>query len=330
MKLFITDKSSSDLSDDKAKILNAVREMLFSQNDVEEVFNPQSADAIILQEKNSFKNFRYIKELEFDALISAYPEKVFTINTDDCATGLLRGLYTSLPKTRFNPGIYTSVPYMDFPNELVFINGYNEITPAFLATWRGNTKSNSLRPKMVSLLEKKSEFCIQKTDSWLNHNPDEKIDYVNLIRAAKFSLCPGGWASVSYRIYESMALGRCPVIIADNFVPPKGPNWKDFALFYPEKDMACLSSFLHRNEYLAEELGKNAFKAWQKYFCADVIKEYYSNSLLSLIRSGLKISKEAEVSRWKSFGLQWSNRWTMPQRAINILSKLSKKAALVS
>ncbi|MDB5009963.1 MAG: hypothetical protein JWQ06_752, partial [Mucilaginibacter sp.] len=251
----------------------------------------------------------------------AYPEKVFTINTDDCATGLLRGLYTSLPKYRFNSGIYTSVPYMQFPNDLVFTEGYNKITPKYLASWRGNAKSNKLRPKMVNLLESRSEYCIEKTDSWLNHNHDEMKDYVNLIRAAKFSLCPAGWAPVSFRIYESMALGRCPVIIADNFVPPKGPNWNDFALFYPEKDIMRLSSFLSHKEHLAYDLGKKAFNAWQQYFCRDVIKEYYANALLSLIRLTPKTSKEAEFKRWKSLSLNWNNNWTIPQRLINRVRK---------
>src|SRR4051794_16456424 len=117
MKLFFLDINSCVLSETEVEILNSVRDILISKSGIEEVFAPETADAIIIQEKNSFKNFRYIKDLESDPIISKYPDKVFTINTDDCATGLLRGLYTSLPKTRFNPGIHASVPYMQFPNQ---------------------------------------------------------------------------------------------------------------------------------------------------------------------------------------------------------------------
>jgi hypothetical protein len=322
MKLFFVDTSLSRLSDNDAKILYSIKDKLLLAKDIEEVYNPEKADAIIIQEENSFKNFRYIKDLELDELISAYPEKVFTINTDDCATGLLRGLYTSLPKYRFHPKVYRSVPYMQFPNDLVFNNDNDKINPMYLASWRGNTKSNGLRQKMVRLLEAKNEFRIEKTDSWLNHNDNEKYDYVNLIRAAKFSLCPAGWAPVSFRIYESMALGKCPVIIADDFVPPQGPNWNNFALFYPEKSIAGLSSFLLRKENLANDLGKNAFEAWQNYFSSDVIKEYYANTLLSLIRQAPITSKEAELKRWKSLKLNWSNNWTIPQRFINRVKRI--------
>jgi len=206
---------------------------------------------------------------------------------------------------------------MHFPNELVFARNSFPQTPVNLAGWRGNIKSNSLRPKMVNLLEAEPEFCIEKTDSWLNHDEDEKRTYVNVILSSKFSLCPAGWVPVSFRIYESMALGRCPVIIADNFIPPKGPDWNDFTLFYPEKELTGLPSFLREKEYLAKDMGKCALEAWHKYFCADVINQYYANTLLALLQQSPLTTKEAELKRWKSLSMYWKNKWTIPQRVLN-------------
>ncbi|MEJ5961897.1 exostosin domain-containing protein [Pedobacter immunditicola] len=320
MKLFFTEENLTSLSDKESKILTAIKDNLLLAEGVHEVFNPDKADAIIIQEENSFKNFRYIKNLELDELVSAYPEKVFTINSDDCATGLLRGLYTSLPSYKYNPNIHALVPYMHFPNEYINAEHSDQQTPVYLAGWRGNINSNSLRPKMVSLLETKSDFCIEKTDSWLNHDEDEKKAYVNVIRASKFSLCPAGWVPVSFRIYESMALGRCPVILADDFVPPNGPDWRDFALFYPEKELGGLPSFLRRNEYLAMGMGKSALEAWRKYFSSDVINQYYANTLLTLLRQSPVTTKEAELKRWKSLSMYWKNEWTLPQRVLNKLN----------
>jgi len=317
MKIFFVKKNQTCLSDRDPKTLLAIKENLLLEKGIEEVFNIHKADVIIIQEENSFKNFKYITDLESDEIISTYPEKVFTINSDDCATGLLRGLYTSLPKYRFNSSIHAIVPYMHFPNDLVFAGHSMNIAPVYLASWRGNTKSNRIRSKMVSSLKSKNGFYLETTNSWLNHDLDEKKSYVNLIRAAKFSLCPAGWAPVSFRIYESMALGRCPVIIADDFEPPKGPDWKDFAVFYPQKDINLLSSFLCQNEQLAKDYGKNAFEVWKRYFCADVVKEYYTHTLLSLIYQTPKTSKEAEFKRWRSLNMYWKNKWTIPQRILN-------------
>lgn len=324
MKLFFVNRSLSSLSDSRAQILHLIKSILLTNKDVEEVSDPEHSDAIIIQEENSFKNFHYIKRLQEDHLISAFPEKVFTINSDDCATGLLKGLYTCLPKLRFNNSIYTSVPYLEFPNNLIFEERSNNVIQRYLGSWRGNTKSNNLRAKMVRQLETNSEYCIERTESWLNHNRQEKEKYINTILSAKFSLCPAGWTHASFRIYESMALGRCPVIIADGFVPPEGPSWDEFAFFFPEKNINHLSSFLASNEHLALDFGKNAFNAWQKYFSPNLISEYYANALLSLIRTTPKSSKELEMKRWKSLRLHWSNNWTVPQRAWNKLDRLIK------
>src|SRR5436305_3537023 len=138
---------------------------------------------------------------------------------------------------------------------------------------------------MIDLFQLNPDFQIEKTNSWLNHQMEEKKAYANIIQNAKFSLCPAGWAATSFRIFESMALGRCPVIIADNFEPPVGPNWKDFALFFPENKLNDLHSFLRKNENRYEQLGDKAFEVWQEFFCPSQIKKYYANVLLSLIKS---------------------------------------------
>ena len=324
MKLFFIHKELSDLADKHSNILKAIKEEIFAKGNVEEVFDPELADAIIIQENDSFKNFNYIKNLQEDQFISAYPEKVFTINTDDSATGLLRGIYTCLPKSRINSNLYKSVPYMEYPNELVSTAGFKEFTSGYLASWRGNTKSNFLRPKMMELFNLNNRCELEHTDSWMDHDRDEKEKYISLMQNSKFSLCPSGWAPATYRIYESMALGRCPVIIADGFVPPSGPNWNEFALFYPQSKINDLLSFLLHHEPLAEKYGRNAYNAWKKYFCPMVIKKYYAESLLSLIKATPKVSKSEEVARWKSVELFWSNRWTLPQRVIKKINKQRK------
>ncbi len=317
MKFLFINKRFSELSDNDHSILNSLKCTLLLNKNVKEVYNPEEADAILIQENDSFKNYNYIKELLADPIISKYPEKVFTINTDDSATGLLRGLYTCLPKSRIIEEIYTAVPYVQFPNDMVLTVEIDEAEPRFLAVWRGNIKSNKLRPKLVASLESKERCRIEKSLSWMKFEKEEQEIYVDLIKNSKFSICPAGWASATYRIYESMALGRCPVILADDFVPPKGPDWNEFALFYPEKKIDDLYSFLLQNEHLAETYGKKAFQAWQKYFSPFRIRNYYADALLELISSTPETSRANELARWRSDGLHWRNKWSFPQRILN-------------
>ena len=325
MKIFFVSSSQSILADDDSMILQAIKADLLLLPAMQEVMYPDLADVLLIQEKSSFKNFRYINTVLQDPFLSNYYHKTFTINTDDCATGILRGLYTSLPQSRFDSQYYAAVPFFDYPNELVFSHNQPNIDPTYLAGWRGNTKSSKIRSKILQVLRGLPQFSVATTDSWLNHPPQEKLDYVNLIVNAKFSLCPTGWAAVSFRIYESMALGRCPVIIADTFVPPPGPAWQDFALFLPENEVENLPVFLLAHESSYKFRGALALDEWQRYFGPDVIRDYYAQALYRLFCAGTELDKEAELKRWSSWKLYWSNEWTLPQRVLNAAKKLLRR-----
>lgn len=324
MKIFFANRKCTELADDESRMLLQIKPRLLRRHQVSEVSSPDCADVILLQEKFSYKDFRYIDRLLCDPMVSKYTEKIFTINCDDCATGLLRGVYTSLPMSRFSAGIHAAVPYMEYPNELVFSNGHKSHAPSYLASWRGNTKSNAIRMNMISALKSDPAFCLETTDSWLNHQVDEKRTYVELMLSARFSLCPAGWAPVSFRIYESMALGRCPVILADDFVPPSGVNWRECALFYPEKKIAGLPAFLREHEHLHEELGTCALRVWNTAFAPGVVEDYVARVLVTLIESARSTTQSIEVKRWRSSRLYWSNKWTFPQRIMNKARRLSR------
>jgi hypothetical protein len=324
MDILFLNNELSPLADEESRILSAIAVELSKYKHIKAVSDPETADVILIQERGGFKDFRYISELERDPIISRYPHLVYTINTDDCATGLLRGLYTSLPRSRFNPFSHIAVPYFSYPNEFIYSaeerNGHRK----YLASWRGNTKSSLVRPKMMDALSRYPSVRLEATDSWLNHGRDEKVQYVDLILDAKFSLCPAGWAPVSFRIYESMALGRCPVILADEFVPPAGPDWESFALRWPEQSVKNLYSFLCERETDAQQLGLKAKAEWERWFSPNVIALYLVDALFTLLDDSPQSSRSQEMKRWRSLELFWSNRWTLPQRALNKARRWAK------
>ena len=324
MKVFFVDASCSGIADPESRILFRLRSEILLYEDVIEVGDPSAADVLLVQEKISYKDFRYVDKLVNDAVVFRYLEKLYTINGDDCATGLLRGLYTSLPRSRFDPSRHSIVPFMEYPNEAIFSAQPQHKVPEYLGGWRGNTKSNALRRRLIDALGSDPRFCFETTDSWMNHRQHEKMAYVALIQNSRFSLCPAGWAPVSFRIYESMALGRCPVILADQYVAPLGPDWSAFAVFYPTRKIADLGEYLYqrREEYAA--LGEKAFMAWEKYFSRSAIIPYFIGSLRRLIQRSGRISRSAELKRWRSLEFHWRNRWTLPQRVLNKMSRWSR------
>ncbi|HYP16510.1 MAG TPA: exostosin family protein [Opitutus sp.] len=321
--LFLSsDKTSLATADDV--IIQGVRNALLAKPGCEEVTTPAAADAIVLEETFSFKEWRYISKLLADPIVGRYPHKVYTINRDDAANGLLKGLYTSLLKERRHVGLHRAVHYSYWPNRGILTAG-NAPRPAprYLGTWSGNIKSNPvLRGRMVAKCRRDSQFLIEPTDSWLNHRPDEQQQFVDSIRSSKFSLCPAGWSAASFRIYESMALGVCPVIIADSFIPPAGLNWADCSLQVRERDVSRLREILLREEHTWEERGLRAREAWLRLFSPRVSMDYYADQLLVCVRANLGSgSREKEIARWQSFRTHWLNQWTVPQRLRAMLRK---------
>src|SRR5262249_20919740 len=81
-----------------------------------------------------------------------------------------------------------------------------------------------------------------------------------------FVLCPRGVAPSSYRIFETMKAGRVPVIIADEWVPPAGPDWTEFSVRVPEARLGDVPQILERLSDRARDMGLCAAKAWERWF----------------------------------------------------------------
>lgn len=328
MKLHFLTPSDTPLASSDTALLDALRLEMLQRPGVVEVKDVEAADGLILHEPWAFREWRYIDRLVADPVVGRFAYKVFTVNTDDAAAGLLRGVYTCLRRSRFDPDLHAAVPFVDQPNAHVAGMAGTPRPPArLLATWRGNTKSNrKLRQGLIDLFGASPAFQVESTDSWLNHGPEEQRHFVDLLRSGKFSLCPGGWAPASMRIFESMALGVAPVLIADEFVEPKGPDWATIALRIPEAELSSLQARLEAraDDYLA--IGERAAQAWQAHFRYDSLMRYYADALFSLIEGNPRDGSMAEeVARWRSPQMARLNGWTLPQRIANKLRRVLSK-----
>ena len=320
MNLYFLTPQDSALAARDTSFLNSIRAELLGRSGVSEAISPAEADAILIHEEFSFKEWRYIQKLLAAPVIGTYPHKTYTINTDDIASGLLRGIYTSLPRNRFDPAIHRAAPYMWYQNELVLERPTPTTTgPQFLATWRGNVSSNTkLRRSMIRACNCSTSMLAEPTHSWFNqHTVEEKRRYIDVVRNGRFSLCPAGCAAVSWRIYESMALGIAPVIIADAFMPPRGPDWDSFSVRIPESSLHHLEAVLQHYSPEYKSMGALARSAWEEFFLPSRIASYYCDALMELLcNRPQENSRGAELRRWQSFRMQWSNSWTILQRAL--------------
>lgn len=322
MKLFFIDQEASELASKNSDIIDNIRKQLLRIEGIDETDNPDSADALIINEENSFKNFHYEKRILNDPLISKYLHKTFTVNNDDCATGLLPGLYTSLPSTRFDADLYAVVPFFDFYNEKVFQHQKIAFECEYLAGWKGNISSSMLRRRLLKLFANRKGYQIETSDSWLNHSDKEKLEFVAILLNSKFSLCPSGYSPATFRIYESMYLARCPVIISDDICLPEGPDWKSCTILLKENELVKLNEILLQSEDRAEEMGNRARAIWLENFHGDKLYEYCAKHLIRLVQQGKGRENDEIMELWQSSKFRRSNRWTIPQRIQNRFNRI--------
>lgn len=291
-----------------------------------EVDNPAFADALVIQEAVGYKNWRYITQLLDDPLIGRCIAKTYTINQDDCATGLLKGAYTSLPRRRFDRSRHCLIPYPTFPNPLIATTDPQSLgTPTHLASWRGNPIScPRLRKTLLSRFQSHPSFLIESSQSWLNHGDSEISRYVEVLAAGLFSLCPRGWSPMTYRLYESLAFGRVPVILAEGIVLPDGLDWPAISLQVPEHNIRHLPRILEEHRATAGEMGQQGRQAWLRHFGPAALRIGIAKSMGALIARGnhSSVDPAQEVKRLKGLAMAWSNRWTPPQRLLNRAQKL--------
>lgn len=287
--------------------------------------SPEEADALLLQEPWDFREWRYIDRLQADPIVGRFAHKVFTINNDDAASGLLRGVYSCLPAHRTDDALHAVVPFIRQPNEIVLQRAGQPRPPAqYLAAWFGNPQSSKVRRKLYARYSDSNSLRLMTTASWMQYGSDERVLYADMLHAGKFALCPSGWAPATLRFYEALAMGVAPVVVADGIELPKGPNWDEFVIHVAEADLGRLEERIAPYAPRYQEMGALAGAAWQKYFSPDQLVPYYAQALLRCIHAAQREegSVAKEVARWRSTKMYWNNRWTMPQRVVSKLGRI--------
>ncbi|MBC8101368.1 MAG: exostosin family protein [Cytophagales bacterium] len=292
--------------------------------------SPREAEIILFIEPHGRKTADYVTRLLGNALIRDYPEKCFTFDSQPEPTGLLPGVYASLPRRRLNPARYRPGSYLFMPNEVYLRPGTDPESahPPYLFSFRGSRRSNLIRGALLDAGFEGPEITITETHQWFDHGQEEKDRYGKEIEDSKFVLCPRGIATSSYRMYETMAQGRVPVILSDAWAAPEGVAWGECALWVAEDRIAELPEILRRQEPEWRTLGRRARQEWERRFHPDIALYWTLRSIeeIRLFRGASHDEREWQ-HRWRSWAVAWENRWTLPQRvaAAARMSRLAKR-----
>ncbi len=229
---------------------------------------PDEADLILFAESHPEDPLFY--QVALHPLRRRQAEKCFLYSDADQIFPILRGLYPSLQKGDAadrrcrGAGYYGQVEVNPFvaptPGE-----------PVRLASFVG-ARTHPVRAGLLTALAGQSEFLLRDTtglQSW-TFGHEEKLRYQRAyaeeLGASAFVLCPSGLGPSSYRIFETMKAGRCPVIISDAWTPPDGPDWSACSLRVAEARIADLPGILGEHRPEAAARGRAARAAWEAWF----------------------------------------------------------------
>lgn len=265
--------------------------------------DPKIADLIIFAE--FYGAGWYFEGVRRHPLLRQYREKTFLFCANPFVIPLLPGVYAGVEKqwssARTRPGFYLGRTRNEFTT-------YSPSAPdlPYLFCFMGSIRNAPIRRQLATLTHPRSFFqnTTEDFDRILQQKMDrrERLDYdrryAELTKASKFVLCPRGLSVSSIRLFETMRMGRVPVILADEWVPPAGPHWERFSIRIKESEFVQIPSFLEQREPEAVEMGELARKAWEEWFSDEVVFH-------RLVESCLDIRRERRVpeslARWPAY-----------------------------
>ena len=251
---------------------------------------PHDADIILFTDSGPDVACRTLRKT---ALYQRYFWKCFVHAQDDQPLALLPGVYASIEKRWHDPLWTRSGFYVHSAESGRFdFQPFNQ-DAKWLFSFVGSCSNAPVRGRLADL--RHPRFHMEDTSGKIipayTSGDAEAIarlnnSYCEIIRESKFVLCPRGVGCSSLRIFEVMAMGRCPVILSDEWVPPDGPQWNLCSLRIPESSVATLPAILGQYEADAGKMGLLARGEWERWFSEKALFETVVDWCLAIRDAG--------------------------------------------
>jgi hypothetical protein len=289
--LLLSATPRDDRTDYNRAPLEALRESArvdrFRRHSLEE--NAHAADLILFAE--FYGGGFHFERVRAHPVVRRHRAKCFLFSSNAQVIPFLPGVYASLDgrwsSRRTCGGFYLGLPR----NEFSTFTSPDEGLP-YLYSFMGSVENAPVRRELAQLSHPRG-FFQDTADEFVRllqreMSPREPRDYfrryAELTKASKFVLCPRGLGAATVRLFETMRMGRAPVILSDEWVPPKGPNWEKFSLRVAEKDFRRIPELLEEREHMAVPMGQLARREWEEWFSEEVAFHRVVESCLEIKR----------------------------------------------
>lgn len=229
------------------------------------VLDPVEADVVLFTDLHLLPHDIGLRTIRKHPLHVAHREKCFVYDERDNPWENLPGLYVSMPNRAFDPSRMVAAPYYMLNRPSV-----PQREPALLFSFLGS-QTHPLRRQILevrhprALVEDTAGFTFFTASS----DDQRRTRYAEVLADSKFVLCPRGTGTSSIRLFETLAAGRVPVVISDDWVPPPGPDWPSMTVRVAERDIAKLPTLLEAREADWERLAARTSEAFNEHFAQE-------------------------------------------------------------
>jgi hypothetical protein len=230
------------------------------------VEDPGDADLVLFVETSTAAG-PYFEHVRRHPVYRRHRARSYLFSSTDRVVPFLPGVYASLERRWHWPSWTRSGHYLGVREESGRTYDPSS-SPSLLFSFVGAGNAHPVRRRILRLEHR--DALLVDSDSERGPEPvgaeDYATRYVQAIGDSAFVLCPRGGGTATFRLFETMMLGRAPVIVSDGWVPPDGPDWPSFSLRVGESDVDRIPALLEGRRSSARELGAAARAAWVDWF----------------------------------------------------------------
>jgi hypothetical protein len=234
--------------------------------------DPHDADVILFVETVGYKN-QYFQQVRRHPVYRKFGWKSYLFAATDKVVPLLPGVYASIERRWYWPAWTRSGHYPGIKEEPGRRYDVDHV-PSRLFSFVGSADTHRVRRSIMRLqhpdavlIDSHAESLAIARGELPRMSPAEFLArYVRSIKDSAFVLCPRGGGTSTFRLFESMMLGRVPVILSDQWVPPHGPDWESFSLRVKENEVNKIPDLLETCAPDAPSMGRAARAAWVDWF----------------------------------------------------------------
>lgn len=251
--------------------------------------DPAEADVIIFAENHPGQDPYFRKVLSND-IYKRYRHKCVLYHDADRSITPIPTISPSIEAWQYNPKHKRIMHYVArlCENETIN-NGVIEFSNdrKYLYNFIG-ARTHKLRTALFEMDHPSDSYLKDTTGfhAWLMTEAEKAAyeqEYFRVMQDSLFVLSPRGIGPCTYRLFETLQLGRVPVIISDAWLKIPNMDWKKFSVSVPESKIRDIPSILNELKGDAVSMGRIARQHWEDYFSPKVSLHHLSVAANELI-----------------------------------------------